>query len=577
VAAFVLLPAGAPAQSGPKNLVRARGPAVRGGAKQKPRAALFTTPYMLVPLAYFSGPNGMSPESGLITDGNGNFYGTTAHGGDSFVSEEIWGYGTIFQYSAAGGLQTLASFNGKNGVNPENLIPIGNGSFLGVAACGGSTFVNADETGDGCIFEYSPSKGLRTLVSFTGANGSFATGPLTPDGSGSFYGTTYQGGDLTLNGGAGVGVIYKYTPPADLRTLATFEGTNGACPDYVSGGLVLDGSGGIYGVTVYGGPDYAGNNLGYGTIFKYSAANGIESLAAFDSTDGQNPQFGLTSDGNGNLFGTTDGGGAYGGGMYGNGTIFDCSEAGGLQTLASFDGTDGSSPTSTLIIESNGDLIGATGQGGPAFNGSGSGSGIVYEYSASGGLQTLAAFDNTNGWDPEGPLLPDGNGNFYGVAAAGGAYYYGVIYELASVFPMTGKISLVGCENLAQTLSFTFRPTQGADVIKNVTLAADGSYLVQAPVGTWTVAVKGPKWLQRDVHNVVVNGPVTGVSATLLPGDANGDNVVDMNDFDILAVTYGLSTGQAGFNTNADFNCDGVVDLSDFDLLAIDFGMTGDP
>ncbi|MEM7683035.1 MAG: dockerin type I domain-containing protein [Planctomycetota bacterium] len=62
-------------------------------------------------------------------------------------------------------------------------------------------------------------------------------------------------------------------------------------------------------------------------------------------------------------------------------------------------------------------------------------------------------------------------------------------------------------------------------------------------------------------------------SGGLLPnldGDANGDGVVDLLDFDVLAQNFGQPT--AGGASAGDFNGDGVVDLLDFDLLSQNFG-----
>jgi hypothetical protein len=92
------------------------------------------------------------------------------------------------------------------------------------------------------------------------------------------------------------------------------------------------------------------------------------------------------------------------------------------------------------------------------------------------------------------------------------------------------------------------------------------------PADTYNLAVKGDRWLQRVAKNIVAKSNVANVSLSLLPGDLNGDNVVDLNDFTILAAEYGLS----GPNLIADLNLDGAVDLSDFSLFAADYGLSGD-
>ncbi|MEM7681262.1 MAG: dockerin type I domain-containing protein [Planctomycetota bacterium] len=59
---------------------------------------------------------------------------------------------------------------------------------------------------------------------------------------------------------------------------------------------------------------------------------------------------------------------------------------------------------------------------------------------------------------------------------------------------------------------------------------------------------------------------------SLLQGDANGDGVVDLLDFDILAQNFGQGPGFPDGASGGDFNGDGVVDLLDFDVLAQNFG-----
>jgi subtilase family serine protease len=152
------------------------------------------------------------------------------------------------------------------------------------------------------------------------------------------------------------------------------------------------------------------------------------------------------------------------------------------------------------------------------------------------------------------------------------------ITVLSQGYAVSGTVSMVGCTNPQQQLSFEFRPSSGTAFTLTTTLDSTGAFTLSGiPSGAYTIAIKGPKWLQRDVTGVNVTGTTSGVSATLLPGDDNGDNVVDLNDFSILAAAFGTAEGQAGYNVNADFNCDGVIDLNDFSLLAADFGLAGDP
>ncbi len=143
---------------------------------------------------------------------------------------------------------------------------------------------------------------------------------------------------------------------------------------------------------------------------------------------------------------------------------------------------------------------------------------------------------------------------------------------------VAGVIDLVGCESLAQPITITLIPTSGSTIVQNVTLSATGAfYIWPVPTGAYTAHIKGAKWLARDVSCVVGNTYAANVSASLLPGDINNDNVVDLNDFALLAEAFGSEAASPNWNANADLNCDGIVDLNDFSLLAADFGLAGDP
>ena len=63
-------------------------------------------------------------------------------------------------------------------------------------------------------------------------------------------------------------------------------------------------------------------------------------------------------------------------------------------------------------------------------------------------------------------------------------------------------------------------------------------------------------------------GEVPKVSHPLIPGDANFDGTVDLQDFGILKTNFGGPGGWA----EGDFNADDTVDLQDFGLLKANFG-----
>jgi alpha-tubulin suppressor-like RCC1 family protein len=141
---------------------------------------------------------------------------------------------------------------------------------------------------------------------------------------------------------------------------------------------------------------------------------------------------------------------------------------------------------------------------------------------------------------------------------------------------VSGSVSLYGATDQQQQVDFTFHGSGGTFTFADV-LNADGSYLIPVPADTYNIGVNGSKWLRTTLSGVVASGNVAGLNATLLPGDLNGDNVIDMSDFSPFAEAFGSSSGASNWNPAADLNCDGVVDIQDFSLFAQDFGLTGDP
>jgi uncharacterized repeat protein (TIGR03803 family) len=218
----------------------------------------------------------------------------------------------------------------------------------------------------------------------------------------------------------------------------------GAMP---AGGVVRDSAGNLYGTTTYGGA-YSNGGWGYGAAYELSPAAGggysetILHNFGGSNSDGSYPQSGLISDAVGNLYGTT-----WGGGAYGFGTVFELSPTDGggwSETIVhsfSNNGIDGMNPVAGVALDKAGNLYGTTNYGGPNYCGTSYqgpyNCGVVYELSprVGGGWseKLVHAFTN-NGKDAVNPyaarLAIDSKGNLYGAAGAGGAYGYGVAYEL---------------------------------------------------------------------------------------------------------------------------------------------------
>ena len=355
-----------------------------------------------------NGDDGYSPNGGLIFDGSGNLYGTTTYGGGSGTCNEpdSTGCGTVFELTPPISPSThwteirLQTFDSAQGYWPQaSLILDGSGNLYGTTydgGCGGSYY--------GTVFELTPPISPAThwtekqLHCFSGFNGGFPTSSLIFDASGNLYGTT------SSEGAHGYGVVFELTPPTPpatqwtQRILHSFK-DNGTDGVYPHAGLILDSSGNLYGTTLGGGAySSAGcmvisfSGSGCGTVFELTppippATQWTETiLHSFDlnGVDGVNPYASLIFDSSGNLYGTTETGGAYNSASCegnnnneGCGTVFELSPPIPPATqwtetiLHSFNdnGVDGYNPYSNLIFDSLGNLYGTTPSGGKYYYG----------------------------------------------------------------------------------------------------------------------------------------------------------------------------------------------------------------
>jgi uncharacterized repeat protein (TIGR03803 family) len=263
----------------------------------------------------------------------------------------------------------------------------------------------------------------KLLYNFTGGNdGSDPQGLLRDEATGDLYGVALGGGNTGCHPG-GCGVIFKLAPNGSETVLYTLtDERNGTNPAE----LIRDGSGNLYGATLGGGHFPCGDmrHYGCGVIFKLSADGTYTLLHVFHGADGDIPD-GLTQDAvTGDLYGTTQRGGAND-----LGAVFRLGLDGKYKLLHSFNGSDGDSPVGSLLREQDGVLYGATATGGVDCGEGQEGCGTIFKIAPDGSETVLYAFTSGRYGFPSSGLAEDKAGNFYGTGS-GFRGHHGAIYEL---------------------------------------------------------------------------------------------------------------------------------------------------
>jgi len=222
---------------------------------------------------------------------------------------------------------------------------------------------------------------------------------------------------------------------SEYGTLYKFSGGHDGAQPY--GNVIFGAGGNLYGTT------YSGGAYNGGTVFELkreSDGTWTESIlhefcSLSDCADGASPWAGLISDTKGNLYGTTQSGGAYDDGVvfelvpHSNGTWAE-------NVLHSFSGPDGMWPLAGVVFDDKGSLYGTTQYGGA------NNRGVVFKltHGAAGSWaeSLLYSFCSRNscrdGMFPTAAVIFDRLGALYGTTWVGGANCgdvgCGVVFQL---------------------------------------------------------------------------------------------------------------------------------------------------
>ncbi len=411
---------------------------------------------------------GIYPQGSLVQGTDGNFYGTTYSGGESYWS----GFGTIFSISPAGAFAVLNNFSYSDGSYPtKGLVKGRDGNFYGMTSQGGThnlgTFFKIGPDGTHTVL-----KNLAELPGFgySPEAGSFGSpwSNLVEGRDGYFYGVTQQGG---RNWG---GTIFKISPTGAFALLKELGNVDGIQP---MGSLVQGRDGNFYGVT------QAGGERGHGTVFKISPAGAFAVLKSFNFSDGANPLGGLAEGSDGDFYGTT----SYGGSNY-QGTVFKISPAGTHTVLKAFAYGEGGSPAGSLVEASDGNFYGITSMSNNA--------GTIFRISPEGTHTVLKEFNGFDGADPRSGLVEGSNGDLYGMTYQGGSDNRGTLF----------KISLEG----TYTVLRSFTEADGVSPL--------GSLFVEKPACTSPVLTSVPADITVNAGAMECGASVTfAASATGTP------------------------------------------------------------
>jgi uncharacterized repeat protein (TIGR03803 family) len=308
--------------------------------------------------------NGLIPYSKVVFGPGGSMFGTTLEGGDGFCE---FGCGAVYNIrppqtvcksvSCPWSGTAIASFSGGNdGYDPNFVDPVFDqqGNLYGTTALGGSH-------GLGNVFKLTHSGGTWTasnIYEFSGPDGTAPFSGLVWDQAGNLYGTTGYGGQFDY------GTVYRLSPSGGgwtLTTLYSFQNTTDG--EHPSAALILDGAGNLYGATV------AGGSGGGGTVFKLAPSGGTYTFSVLHSFNGIVGNFypgvfnALVLDAAGSLYGSV-----FAATTNGEGAIFKLTPSvGGTWTYTSlhdFGGPEGANPVGSVAFDANGNLFGTTLGGG---------------------------------------------------------------------------------------------------------------------------------------------------------------------------------------------------------------------
>lgn len=160
--------------------------------------------------------------------------------------------------------------------------------------------------------------------------------------------------------------------------------------------------------------------------------------------------------------------------------------------------------------------------------------------------------------------------------------FKGLSVTPATTRPITGQINLLDwtASTDGRTAVVELTAPGSGTVLETTVVALDstGAYSVATALapGSYDLYAKSSHWLRKKVAITLTGSGASGVNASLINGDCDGDNEVGIGDYSILSVAYNTSLGDPNFDASADLNGDDSVDIADYALLSGNYGLIGD-
>jgi len=270
-------------------------------------------------------------------------------------------------------------------------------------------------------------------------------------------------------------------------------------------------------------------------VFSFTTAGAVTLV----NNVGGGPYAGVTLGTDGNFYGATVIGGANG-----VGTVYKVTPKGVLTVLHSFTGNaDGDFPVGPPIEATDGTFYGTTSSIGVPNS-------TAYSVTSKGVFKTIHTFTGSDGQNVDAPLVQGTDGDFYGVAVAGGANNMGVVFKMTSSGAVTVLHSFTGTDGcspstgLIQASDGNFYGTApcggdggSAGVIFKITSGGDYSVLYNSPSGDtsppnsslvqgtdgklYGVTASGSSGAYGTIYNITTTGTFTLVHTFV---DTDGDN-----------------------------------------------------